>query len=41
MPPDDRGGLDDHERGTHAEAQRMEEREREVFALIREEFLTA
>ncbi|MEN8686568.1 MAG: rRNA maturation RNase YbeY [Desulfuromonadales bacterium] len=31
----------DHERGTHAEAQRMEEREREVFALIREEFLTA
>ena len=31
----------DHERGTHAEAKRMEEREREVFALIREEFLTA
>lgn len=31
----------DHERGTHAEAKRMEEREREVFSLIREEFLTA
>lgn len=30
----------DHERGTAAEARRMEEREREVFALIREEFLT-
>jgi probable rRNA maturation factor len=31
----------DHERGTHAEAKRMEEREREVFSLIREEFLTS
>lgn len=30
----------DHERGTRAEAKRMEEREREVFSLIREEFLT-
>ncbi len=30
----------DHERGTQAEAKRMEGREREVFALIREEFLT-
>ena len=30
----------DHERGTAAEARRMEEREREVFALVREEFLT-
>jgi len=30
----------DHERGTQAEAKRMEEREREVFALIREEFQT-
>jgi len=30
----------DHERGTQAEAKRMEEREREVFSLIREEFLT-
>lgn len=30
----------DHERGSLAEAKRMEEREREVFALIREEFLT-
>ena len=29
----------DHERGTRAEARRMEEREREVFALLREEFL--
>lgn len=29
----------DHERGTAAEARRMEDREREVFALIREEFL--
>ena len=31
----------DHERGTRAEAKRMEEREREVFSLIREEFLTS
>ncbi len=30
----------DHERGTQAEARRMEEREREVFSVIREEFLT-
>ena len=30
----------DHERGTQAEAQRMEAREQEVFSLIREEFLT-
>ncbi len=30
----------DHERGTKAEATRMEAREREVFLLIREEFLT-
>ena len=30
----------DHERGTQAEAKRMEEREHEMFALIREEFLT-
>jgi len=30
----------DHERGTQAEAQRMEAREHEVFSLIREEFLT-
>ena len=29
----------DHERGTQAEAKRMEEREREVFSVIREEFL--
>jgi probable rRNA maturation factor len=29
----------DHERGPLAEAKRMEEREREVFLLIREEFL--
>ena len=29
----------DHERGTQAEAERMEAREQEVFALIREEFL--
>ena len=29
----------DHERGTAAEAKRMEEREREVFSLLREEFL--
>jgi probable rRNA maturation factor len=30
----------DHERGTQAETKRMEEREREVFSVIREEFLT-
>ena len=30
----------DHERGTKAEAKRMEDREREVFAQIQEEFLT-
>lgn len=30
----------DHERGTEAEAKRMEAREREVFVHIREEFLT-
>jgi len=30
----------DHERGTQAEAKRMEEKEREVFSVIREEFLT-
>ena len=30
----------DHERGSQAEAKRMEEREREVFSVIREEFLT-
>lgn len=30
----------DHERGTEEEARQMEEKEREVFALIREEFLT-
>lgn len=30
----------DHERGTQAEAKRMEAREQEVFSLIREEFLT-
>lgn len=30
----------DHERGTKADAKRMEAREREVFSLIREEFLT-
>ena len=29
----------DHERGTSADAERMEAREREIFALIREEFL--
>jgi probable rRNA maturation factor len=28
----------DHERGTEAEAQRMEEREREIFALLAAEF---
>lgn len=31
----------DHERGTEEEARRMEEKEREVFAPLREEFLTA
>jgi probable rRNA maturation factor len=30
----------DHERGTKAEAKRMEARERELFLRIREEFLT-
>jgi len=30
----------DHERGTPAQAQQMEERERELFALVREEFLS-
>jgi probable rRNA maturation factor len=30
----------DHERGTQAEAKRMEAREQEVFLHIREEFLT-
>ena len=30
----------DHERGTKAEAKQMEAREREVFLLLREEFLT-
>ena len=30
----------DHERGTQAEAKRMEAREQEVFPLIREEFLS-
>ena len=30
----------DHERGSLEDARRMEEKEREVFALIREEFLT-
>ncbi len=29
----------DHERGTEEDARRMEEREREIFALIRSEFL--
>ncbi|MDT8444549.1 MAG: rRNA maturation RNase YbeY [Desulfuromonadales bacterium] len=29
----------DHERGTQAEAKRMEAREREIFSLVREEFL--
>ena len=29
----------DHERGSQAEAQRMEAREREIFSLVREEFL--
>ena len=31
----------DHERGTHAEAKRMEEREREVFSLISVVLLTS
>lgn len=30
----------DHERGTKADAKRMEAREQEVFSMIREEFLT-
>jgi probable rRNA maturation factor len=30
----------DHERGSPEDARRMEEKEREVFSLIREEFLT-
>ncbi len=30
----------DHERGSEAEARLMEEREREVFAVVRREFLT-
>ena len=30
----------DHERGTRAEAERMEAREQEIFTLLREEFLT-
>jgi len=30
----------DHERGTQAEARQMEAREREIFSLIREEFLS-
>jgi len=30
----------DHERGTQAEAKRMADREREVFSVIRGEFLT-
>jgi probable rRNA maturation factor len=29
----------DHERGTQAEAEQMESRERELFAVLREEFL--
>jgi probable rRNA maturation factor len=29
----------DHERGSQAEAKRMEAREREIFSLVREEFL--
>jgi probable rRNA maturation factor len=29
----------DHERGTRTEAKRMETREREIFSLVREEFL--
>lgn len=31
----------DHERGTAEEAKRMEEREQEIFSLLREEFLVA
>ena len=31
----------DHERGSQAEAKRMEAREREIFSLVREEFLVA
>lgn len=31
----------DHERGTAAQARQMEAREREVFALLRTEFLSA
>lgn len=31
----------DHERGSQAEAKRMESREREIFSLVREEFLVA
>lgn len=31
----------DHERGTEAEALRMEEKEREIFALLQREFLAA
>lgn len=31
----------DHERGTELEAERMEARERELFALLKEEFLAA
>lgn len=31
----------DHERGSQAEAERMEAREREIFLLVREEFLVA
>jgi probable rRNA maturation factor len=30
----------DHERGTQEEAERMEAREREVFSILREEFLS-
>ncbi len=29
----------DHERGTQADAERMEAKEREIFSLLREEFL--
>jgi len=31
----------DHERGTEAEAERMEAREREIFSLLKREFLAA
>jgi len=31
----------DHERGSAAEAERMEAREREIFALLKEQFLAA